>query len=85
MKKIYLIQYDIDNKDSTILIKKIKSLGSWINYFNDNWIIKTELSATEIYNQISVGFEDGSFLIIELKKNFWGRMEPTLWEWLGKE
>ena len=81
MNRIYLIQFKMN--DDSILIERIKSLGRWMNYFGHSWIVQTTLSAQDIYNKLSVDYEKESIFIIELDtKNYWGRMETTVWEWL---
>ena len=49
MKKLYLIQY---RNHSVSIEEKIKSLGSWIKYFSDNWIVESELSSKDIYEKL---------------------------------
>jgi|JI9StandDraft_2_1071091.scaffolds.fasta_scaffold131317_2 hypothetical protein len=81
MKKIYLIQHNLSN--NSIIELRIKSLGSWVKYFSENWIVETELSSKEIYQKLSVGFEQDSFMIIQLdNNNYYGRMNTTLWDYL---
>jgi hypothetical protein len=82
MKKLYLIQY---RNHSVSIEEKIKSLGSWIKYFSDNWIVESELSSKDIYEKLSFENDKNSLLIIELKgDNFYGRMNPKVWEYLKK-
>jgi hypothetical protein len=81
MNRIYLIQFKA--ADDSILIDRIKSLGPWMNYFGHSWIVQTTLSAQEIYNKLSVNYEKESIFVIELDpKNYWGRMDTTVWDWL---
>lgn len=81
MKKVYLIQFN--SSDSLAFENKVKSLGSWIKYFGDNWIVETTLSAKEIYDKLTVGSDDKSIFIIQLDtSNYWGRMNSKLWDYL---
>ena len=81
MKKIYLIQSKILANE--IFDSRIKSIGTWVKYFDNNWIVETHLTATEIYSKLSVGFENEHIFIIELdKKNYWGRMNTKVWDYL---
>lgn len=81
MKKIYLIQFK--SSDSLAFESKVKSIGSWVKYFDDNWIVETTLSSKEIYDKISVGNEDKSIFIIQIdSSNYWGRMNSKLWDYL---
>ena len=85
MKKIYLIQY----KKGTDLAfeNRIKSVsGNWIKYFDDNFIIESELKPSEIYDKLKIGFEEASILIIEVSRtNYYGRMNTSLWDWLKQK
>lgn len=83
MNRIYLIQYD--SKDDSVLIDRIKSLGTWMNYFPKSWIIESNLSSKQIYNNISAGFEKDRILIMQLEKsNYWGVMPKEAWDWISK-
>ena len=83
MKKIYLIQYSIE-EDSKIR-ERIKLFGTWMSYFPRSWIIESELTAKEIYEKISVDHEKDRILIMELNKNnYWGVMPKEAWEWISK-
>jgi hypothetical protein len=81
MKKVYLIQYSLDNSEA--FESRLKKLGSWVKYFSDNWIIESELSAEEIYKKLSAGYEEQNILIMEIdSNNYYGRMNTKLWEYL---
>ncbi|MEO0037692.1 MAG: hypothetical protein RIQ59_903 [Bacteroidota bacterium] len=81
MKKVYLIQYH--SVDNQLFETKVKSLGEWVKYFSDNWIVSSELSAQEIYDKITEGFENKSIIIIEMStENYYGRMDPKIWNFL---
>lgn len=85
MKTIYLIQY----KKGTDLAfeNRIKSVSvSWIKYFDDNFIIESDLKPSEIYHKLQIGFEETSILIIEVSRtNYYGRMNTSLWDWLKQK
>jgi hypothetical protein len=83
MKKTYLIQTSI--KENEVFSSRIKSLGIWLKYFSNNWIIESHLSAQEIYNNLSFGFERESIFVIEVNAhNYWGRMNTKVWDYLKK-
>jgi len=82
MKKIYLVQY---KKGTDISFEnRVKSISAnWIKYFDDNFIVESELSPKEIYDKLKDGFEETSILIIEMNKtNYYGRMNTNLWDWI---
>lgn len=81
MKKIYIIQYDLS--DNQVFEPRVKSLGDWVKYFSDNWIVSSELSSKEIYEKISEGYENKSIFIMELNPtNYYGRMNTKVWDFL---
>lgn len=81
MKKTYLIQTSL--KENEAFNDRIKSLGNWLKYFSNNWIVESSLTAKEIYHKLASGHENESFFIIELKtENYWGRMNTKVWEYL---
>ena len=81
MKKIYLIQFK--NSDAFVFESKVKTLGIWVKYFDDTWIVESSLTAKEIYDKLSVGNSDKSIFIIQLDlSNYWGRMNSKLWDYL---
>jgi hypothetical protein len=46
-------------------------------------MIESTLSAKEIYDKLSIGFENVNMFIIELNKsNYWGRMNSIVWDYL---
>lgn len=82
MSKLYLIQYQ--KGTDNIIENRIKSLSpNWIKYFEDNFLIESDLGPEEIYNTIVTGTNEISILIIEISNNnYYGRMKTNLWEWL---
>jgi hypothetical protein len=53
--KTYLVGYDLNKpgKDYATLIKTLKeSFDNWWHHLDSTWIIKTDLSATEIRNKL---------------------------------
>lgn len=85
MKKIYLIQY---KKGTDVMFEnRIKSISNnWIKYFDDNFIVESELKPSEIYDKLKIGFEETSILVIEISRsNYYGRMNTSLWDWLKQK
>jgi hypothetical protein len=81
MKKIYLIQYN--ESDNSIFENRVKSIGDWVKYFSDNWIVASELSAEKIYEKITNGYDNKSIFIIELSStNYYGRMNTKVWDFI---
>jgi hypothetical protein len=80
MNRIYLIQHRAI--DRIFFENRIKSIGNWIKYFEDSWIVETTMTAQQIYDYLSVGQEKTAFIIELSKTNYWGRMNNNLWEYL---
>lgn len=82
MKKIYLIQYNSPNE---IIEKRLKSLGDWVKYFSDNWLVSSEKNSEEIYELLTDGLDKQSIIIIEIKPtNYYGRMNVKVWDFMKK-
>ena len=83
MSRIYIIQYDV--KEDSVIKDRIKTLGTWMNYFPKSWVIESDLTAKQIYDKISVDYEKDRFFIMELNKNnYWGVMPKEAWDWIKK-
>ncbi len=81
--KIYLIQYT--SSDKLIFEPRIKQLGDWVKYFDDNYFVTSNLSANEIYKYLTDGFENKSIIIIQVNtSNYYGRMNTKVWDILKK-
>jgi len=81
MNHIYIIQTNL--KDDSIFLEKVKSLGAWQKYFPNSIIIKSALTSHQVYQNISVGYENNWILITEItKSNFYGMMPKEIWDWL---
>lgn len=81
--KIYLIQYM--SSDNLIFEPKLKQLGDWVKYFDDNFFVASEMTAQKIYEYLTEGHDNKSILIIEVStNNYYGRMNTKVWEILKK-
>jgi len=85
MNKIYLVQ--CNHVDAPFFGSRVQTLGDWIKYFENSWIVETNLSAKQVYEQLTVGDSTTkNIFIIELNKtNYWGIMNNSLWEYLKKK
>lgn len=82
MKKVFLINYKVDN--DSIVKDRIKSLGPWLNYFPNSWLVESDLSAKQIYEKLSDGYQDERFLIVKIDtKEKWGYLPKSAWEWFS--
>lgn len=84
MKRLYIIQFDIKNNEK--IIERIKSLGSWMKYFPQSIIISSDLGPKEIYDRLSVDYENERILVFELNKTqYYGRLPTEAWDWLKEK
>jgi len=82
MKKIILVIYD-PSLDSDILRDRIKSLGPNYTFWGNHWFVETQYTTKDVYEKISANeFETNSILVIEMSKDYYGRMNTSLWDWL---
>jgi hypothetical protein len=81
--KVYLIQFK--NSDKEIFEPRIKQLGDWVKYFEDNYLISSDLDAKEIYMNITEGYDKKTLLIIQVSTtDYYGRMNTKVWDILKK-
>lgn len=77
----YLIQYEI--ADDAQFLERCKSLGAWMNYFQGSIIVESNLSAKDVYDRVSVDYEDSRVLIVALDRSrYYGFMPSEAWDWL---
>ena len=85
---VFMIIYD-PNIESDVLVNRIKALGDSYVFFNNHWLVRSDLTAMDIYYAIaSNGYEKSSILVVKIEnlqeKGYWGVMNKTIWEWLRK-
>jgi hypothetical protein len=86
MKKIILVIYN-PSTENDVLKDRIKSLGRNYVFWNNHWLVETDLTAEQVYHKLAYdGFEKQSFFISEIKnkvsEGYWGVMNASLWDWL---
>ena len=83
----YAVTYDIydSKKDHTPFFERIKTLGRWMHYINDTWILSTPSSAKEIFEVLKplIDEEEDYVLVVEIEpSNSQGWLPKKAWEWL---
>ena len=84
---IYLITYNSD-ASSEILKDRIKNLGEYYNLFQNNWLVKSNLSTCEdVYREIVKDDLNTKHIVVFLvninpNSGYWGFANKALWEWL---
>jgi hypothetical protein len=86
MKK-YLITYNLKtpNWNYTGFFNALQNIGPWWHYIDSTWIVKSNLTAQQIYSRIAPGFLSTSdfILIIEIKsESKFGWLPQEAWNWI---
>ena len=88
---LYAITYDISDskKDHTEFFNKIKSLGGWMHYIEDTWIISTQKypTAEQIFAELRPLIdkaEDYVFVARIDLTDTQGWLPKKAWEWFTK-
>lgn len=66
MMKTLLVGYDLNKagQDYSVLIEKLKSYGAWWHHLDSTWLIKTELSASEVRDDLKKLVDSNDELLI---------------------
>lgn len=83
----YLITYDLKNriKNYDSLYVAIKNLGTWWHYLDSTWIIKTNLTSSQIWGILAphVTTIDRVLIIKIDTSDKWGWLTQDAWNWLS--
>lgn len=84
----YLITYDLKNKsikNYESLHLAIKGTGLWWHYLESTWIVKTNLSSSQIWNELGKHILNNDYiLIIKIDtSDKWGWLPKEAWDWLN--
>ena len=87
---LYLITYDKE-LESKELIEKIKSLDSWLHYFETTWLVVSSESADTIYRKLGPPKDNSKhILVIRIKLNddsnasIQGWLPQKAWDWIRR-
>jgi len=81
----YSITYDLSKpgRDYEGLYEAIKGTGTWWHYLESTWIVKTNLTPSQIWQHLQPHTdENDSILIIEIRDNVSGWLPKKAWEWI---
>ena len=82
-----LIIYD-NSIESDILRNRIKSMGDSFVFWDNHWLLRTEMSVKETYDKIVTdGYEKKSIFLVKIDTqigDYWGFMNKALWDWIKK-
>lgn len=64
--KSYLIGYDLNKtgQDYETLIEQIKKLGTWWHHLDSTWIVKSDLTAVQIRDNLKPYIDDNDELLV---------------------
>lgn len=84
----YLITYDLKNKSIKSyepLYTAIKSIGSWWHYLDSTWIVKSNLSSSQIWNTLGQHMlKNDHILVVKIDTlDKWGWLPREAWNWLN--
>jgi hypothetical protein len=86
--KTYLISYEIkpgSENGYPLIVDEIKSFGIWWHYLSGVWIIKTDLTAQQIFDKFHKYLDSNiNLLIIDVGKDRQGWLMPDAWKWLDE-
>ena len=84
---VYLINYKLGTagKDYTPFHEEVKKLADgWFSYFDDSWIINTNLNAREIAERLYPHMtKEDRLLVIRLAGEYYGWLPQEGWKWLA--
>lgn len=84
---ILLITYDLKapGRNYEELHETIKSAGTWWHHLESTWLIETNLTPEQWYNNLAKHLDINDLIfIIEVKRNYYGYLPQKAWDWLGQ-
>lgn len=67
------------------IIAKIKSLGAWANFMPEGYLVKSNISAEEIFNELQAVANKGDILFVtKVDAESCACQNPSVKEWIAK-
>ena len=83
---IYIVSYDLKTpgRDYESLYEAIKGYSGWWHYLESTWIIKSDMSATDIANALHKKMDSNDYLLIVdiTNKDKDGWLPKKAWDWI---
>jgi hypothetical protein len=83
---VYLINYKLRTplKDYQPFHAAVKTMANgWFSYFDDSWLINTNLSPKEIAEKLYPHMtKDDRLLVIKVTRDYYGWLPEEGWKWL---
>jgi hypothetical protein len=84
--RVFVVTYQVRLfHDPRQVVEVLQKLGHWCHYFDKTWLIQTNATADEIYNQLTPLFnEDERLLILEVRPPamYQGWLPQEAWDWI---
>lgn len=85
---VYMIGYDLNNsgKDYEDVYKAIKdsSDGTWCHYWDSTWLIRTQLTVSQVNDNIKKYLDsDDRLIVIEVINNKQGWLTQKQWDYIN--
>ena len=88
MRRALLITYDLNKpgQDYKDVHEAIKDLGVWWHYLGSTWIVVTDVTPSQAWDQISSAFDKSDrCLILDVSgDSYSGWLSEDAWEWIRK-
>lgn len=87
MSNVFLVTYDlmIPGQKYDAIYERIKFLGDYIHFQDSVWIVKTNLSAKSVFEQLEPAIDKGDkILVINVTNQYWGWSDTDKWENLAR-
>ncbi|MCK4822773.1 hypothetical protein KA005_43820 [bacterium] len=85
--KVFLVSYDLKKpgRNYTELYEALKKAHTWWHYLDSCWLLKTSLSARQLFDSLKPHIDGNDFLlIIEVTKNYTGWLPQKAWDWMDQ-
>lgn len=82
---ILIVTYDLRGAAGSYkeFFETIKAQGQWAHYLRSTWLISTDKSPSEVFNELRLYLQDGDHLLIApLSKPRQGWLPKKAWEWI---
>ena len=85
-EKLYIITYSLKatNWNYNRFYNSLQNIGMWWHYLDSTWIIKSSLTAQQIYSMLGPGLSVKDFiLVVEINPdNRYGYLPQKAWSWI---
>src|SRR5260370_12564296 len=86
MMRVFLVAYQLRAfHDPRQIVEVLQKLGHWCHFFDKTWLIQTNQTADDIYNQLASFINnDERLLILEVKPGamYQGWLPQEAWDWI---